>query len=141
MEVPMKAGRRERILIVEDDDGVVKSLNSLLEYSGYDVTAIREGASALNKVSRFEPDLVILDLQLPDINGYEVCRNLHQGLRPWTVPILMLTGMDKPVDQLRGFAFGADAYLTKPCPPDELLKTVALLLEHPNPDPGLTQPV
>jgi DNA-binding response OmpR family regulator len=59
---------------------------------------------------------------------------VRQFFHPWTLPVLILTGMDKPVDQLRGFAFGADAYLTKPCEPEELIRTVSLLLGHQDPE-------
>ena len=126
----MRASRRERILVIEDDAAMARLLRVLLEGVGYEVRAERSGAVALTEVADTPPDLVILDLGLPDMNGYEVCRQLRQRFNPWSLPILIFTGMDKPVDQLRVFAFGADAYLTKPCDPGELLKTVALLLGH-----------
>lgn len=65
---------------------------------------------------------------LPDIDGYKVCRELRKIYRPWVLPVLMLTAKDKPVDKLRGFGHGADAYLTKPFDAGELLQTVRLLL-------------
>ena len=126
----MRASRRERILVIEDDAVMARLLRVLLEGTGYEVRTERSGAAALTEAADTPPYLVILDLGLPDMNGYEVCRQLRQRFNPWSLPILMFTGMDKPVDQLRGFAFGADAYLTKPCDPEELLKTVALLLGH-----------
>ena len=119
---------RHRILLVEDDETMIRLLRSVLEISGYDVSVVRCGATALACAVDSQPSLVILDLGLPDMNGYEVSRKLRHSFTPWTMPILMLTGMDKPVDQLRGFASGADAYLTKPCDPPELLNTIALLL-------------
>ena len=124
----MSAAPRTQILIVEDDDAMSRLLKTLLELSGYEVHVEGSGSAGLNYAAEEQPDLVILDLRLPDINGYEVCRKLRQFSNSWSMPILMLTGMDKPADQLRGFAFGADAYLTKPCDPAELLKTVSLLL-------------
>ena len=126
----MRASRRERILVIEDDAVMARLLRVLLEGTGYEVRTERSGAAALTEAADTPPDLVILDLGLPDMNGYEVCRQLRQQFRPWSLPVLMFTGKDKPVDQLRGFAFGADAYLTKPCDPEEILKTVALLLGH-----------
>ena len=125
-----RAFQRERILAIEDDAAMSRLLRALLEGAGYEVRTEGSGAAGLTGVVDTPPDLVILDLGLPDMNGYEVCRQLRQRFNPWSLPILMFTGMDKPVDQLRGFAFGADAYLTKPCDPEELLKTVALLLGH-----------
>ena len=124
----MPATPRARILIVEDEEAMSRLLKALLELSSYEVHVESSGAAALNYAAEQQPDLVILDLRLPDINGYEVCRKLRQFSNSWSMPILMLTGMDKPADQLRGFAFGADAYLTKPCDPPELLKAVNLLL-------------
>ena len=119
--------RRRLILVVEDDQLLADSLRRLLETSGYDVHEATCGTSALSYASNHRPDLVILDLRLPDMSGYEVSRELRRMCQPWAVPVVMLTGMDRPIDQLRGFAFGADVYLTKPCEPDELLKTVGTL--------------
>ena len=128
----MEHKARHRILLVEDDEAMIRLVRSLLEMSGYDVSVVRCGITALTCVADSQPSLVILDVGLPDMNGYEVSRRLRHETNSWTMPILMLTGMDKPVDQLRGFASGADAYLTKPCDPPELLNTVSLLLGQPN---------
>lgn len=118
----------KRILIVEDDSLLANSLKRILHAEGFDVTIEPLGRTALTYAAEYQPDLVILDLKLPDMHGYEVARELRRFYHPWTVPVLMLTGMAQPVDQLRGFANGADAYLTKPCDPAELLKTIHLLL-------------
>jgi DNA-binding response OmpR family regulator len=119
--------RRRLILVVEDDRLLADSLRRLLETSGYEVHEETCGGPALTYASDHRPDLVILDLRLPDMSGYEVSRQLRRMCHPWAVPVVMLTGMDRPIDQLRGFAFGADVYLTKPCEPEELLKTVGTL--------------
>ncbi len=123
----------KRILVVEDDDVLASTLKRRLELEHFAVDTEASGARALSSAAEHQPDLVILDLKLPDLNGYEVCRELRKLYHPWIVPILMLTGMDKPIDQLRGFAHGADAYLTKPYEPAELLKTVNLLLGQTTP--------
>ena len=128
---------RRRILIVEDDTALARVLRVLLESVGYEVETAACGITGLACVADSPPDLVILDIALPDINGLEVCRRLRQVTNPWSLPILMLTGLDKPADQLRGYAHGADAYLTKPCEPSELLNTISLLLS----DPQQTLPV
>lgn len=130
----MSESRQEKILVIEDDESMAKLLRTLFELAGYKVRVETSGATGLTDVAEHTPDLVILDVKLPDMNGYEVCRKLRQFFHPWALPVLMFTGLDKPVDQLRGFAFGADAYLTKPCEPTELLKTVALLLGRPDPE-------
>ena len=125
MESPEK---KKRILVVEDEEDMADLVTARLESNGFEVHAAASGKTALTYAAEHRPDLVILDLQLPDIHGYQVCQELRRIYHPWDVPILMLTVMSQPVDQLRGFAHGAEAYLTKPFDPPELLKTVKLLL-------------
>lgn len=124
----MTEGTSQRILVIEDDQGMAELLKSRLESAGFQVQTEGRGGAGLSQAQEHRPDLVILDLRLPDMGGYEVCTKLRKLYDRWDVPILMLTGMDKPIDELRGFAHGADAYLTKPYEPTELLKTVAVLL-------------
>ena len=117
-----------RILIVEDEADMAGFLKERLTSAGYKVHTASSGKAGLSYAAEHESDLVILDLLLPDIHGYEVCKELRKLSNPWGQPILMLTAMAQPIDQLRGFAHGADAYLTKPFDSNELLKTVAMLL-------------
>ena len=124
---------RRRILIVEDDTAQLKLLTRLLEASGYESHPAASGSDALAHLDDVRPELVVLDLGLPDMSGYDVCREIRQRFTSWGLPVLILTGFAKPIDQLRGFACGGDAYLTKPFDPDELLKTVALLVAEPPP--------
>ena len=124
----MDGTTRKRILLVDDDSKLGSSLKRLFELEGLDLQIEDSGRAALTKAMEQRPDLVILDLKLPDMHGYQVCRELRKSYHSWVVPVVMLTGMHEPVDQLRGFAYGADAYLTKPCQPAELLKTVRVLL-------------
>ena len=124
----METFRRKKILIVEDDKCVSAPLKARLESVGFEVHTEANGKQGLAYAADYRPDLIILDLKLPGMGGYEVCKQLRKFYNHWVMPILMLTGMDQPIDQLRGFAHGADAYLTKPYEPEELLKTVSLLL-------------
>ncbi len=117
-----------RILVIDDDTTFVNLLAIRLESVGYEVEIQTDGATALQAATERQPDLVILDLRLPGMSGFDVCKELRRSFHPWEVPILMLTGVDQPLAQLRGFACGADAYLTKPCDSTELFKTVAFLL-------------
>ena len=119
---------RNRILIIDDDVAFVNLLAMRLESVGYEAEAQTTGAAALQAATERHPDLVILDLRLPDMSGFDVCKELRRIFHPWDVPILVLTGVDEPIAQLRGFACGADAYLTKPCDSTELFKTIAMLL-------------
>ena len=120
--------REKNILVIEDEAEMAELLKERLASVGYQVHTAAFGKAALSYAAEHESDLVILDLVLPDLHGYEVCKELRKLSNPWVQPILMLTAMAQPIDQLRGFAHGADAYLTKPFDSHELLKTVAMLV-------------
>lgn len=125
----MATRERRRILIVEDDASLADSLGRLLEHAGFAVETKHNGTDAVDCAEARRPDLVILDLKLPDIHGYQVAQELRRLYQPAVTPILMLTGLDQPIDKLRGYARGADAYLTKPCASEELLQAIHRLLE------------
>ena len=120
----------DRILVVEDDPQISAFLSRVLQGCGYTVLTAGSGASAVTSAAKERPNLVILDLRLPDMTGYQVCNILRKMIFPSTVPVLMLTALNQPIDQLRGYAHGADAYMTKPCEPPDLLRTVGTLLEQ-----------
>ena len=119
---------RRTILIVEDEEKIMRLLADHLSLAGYDVHAEMSGQEGLSYALEHHPHLVILDLRLPDISGYEVCRQLRQQPYAWAVPVLMVTALNQPIDKLRGYAYGADAYVTKPFELTDILQTVALLL-------------
>ncbi len=123
-----KKGERGKLLVVEDDVALARGLKRELECRGFEVHVESRGAGALTYAAEKPLDLVILDLRLPDMSGYEVCKKMRQISQPWLIPVLMLTALGEPLDQLRGFAYGADAYLTKPYDTVELLKTISRLL-------------
>lgn len=123
----MVAFYAKRILVVEDDAGTRQMLSKRLESWGFRVLTEQSGEKALETVALHPVDLVILDVHLPDMSGLEVCTQFRRSKGPW-LPVLMLTGMDRPKDRLNGFGHGADAYLTKPYKPEELLKTIEFLL-------------
>jgi len=120
----------KRILVVEDEKDVAGLLKARLEAGGYEVHVEELGREALADARLLRPDLVILDLMLPDMDGYAVSEELRALYRSWVLPILMLTARAQPRDKLRGYGAGADAYLTKPYDAAELLGTVARLLRH-----------
>jgi len=126
----MVHGETKRILVVEDEQDVAGLLQARLEANGYEVHVEACGRAALAEARELRPDLVILDLMLPDMDGYTVSAELRAMYRAWTLPILMLTARDKLRDKLRGYCAGADAYLTKPYDAGELLGAVARLLHH-----------
>ena len=121
---------KPRILVVEDDQQICRWLTRVLESVGHEVTAVGLGALAIRDATATRPDLVILDVNLPDTSGLQVCQLLRTLYDRSVMPVLMFTGMSQPIDQLKGFAHGADAYLTKPCEIDDLVGTVGSLLER-----------
>lgn len=106
--------RKKRILIVEDEESLLKLETILLTVKGYEVIPAFTGKMAIDKIGVEEFDLVLLDIMLPDIDGYEVCRQIRNDPRTATVPIIMLTGKKSQDDHDKGVSSGADAYLVKP---------------------------
>jgi two-component system alkaline phosphatase synthesis response regulator PhoP len=120
----------KKILIVEDDPGIQLSLKDELESEGYIVSTADDGEEGWRKFRAKEPDLVILDIMLPLLNGYEVCKKLRQeGKR---TPIIMLSVRDKEVDKVLGLELGADDYVTKPFSLREIAARVKALLRRTN---------
>jgi DNA-binding response OmpR family regulator len=124
----MDSGVKRKILIIEDEEKIASLMASYLKASGYDVRTAPTGAAGLACASEHAIDLVILDLRLPDLGGYQVAEELRRHYHAWAMPILMVTAMDQPIDRLRGFAHGADGYLTKPFHLPELGETIDMLL-------------
>ncbi|HEY1295673.1 MAG TPA: response regulator transcription factor [Chloroflexota bacterium] len=117
----------ERVLVVDDDPLMLRLVKTNLDREGFRVYAASRGQEGLEIAAAELPDLVILDLMLPDIDGYEVCQRLRQFS---LVPVVMLTARGEQVDKLSGFEVGADDYLTKPFAPAELLARVRAVLRR-----------
>jgi two-component system, OmpR family, alkaline phosphatase synthesis response regulator PhoP len=118
--------RKRHVLIVDDEPNIVLSLEFLLQQQGYEVSIARDGEAALAAAEERQPDLVVLDVMLPGLDGFEVCRRLRE--RSASLRILLLTARGRDVERVRGLEEGADAYVTKPFSTRELMKTVAELL-------------
>ena len=116
-----------KILVVDDEENIAETLKYNLLREGYEVTVVGDGRQALDLARREKPDLVILDLMLPSMNGLDVCRNLRQFS---TVPILMLTAKEEEVDKILGLELGADDYMTKPFNLRELIARVRAMLRR-----------
>ncbi len=123
----------EHILIVDDEADIVELLDYNLRQAGYTVVNARDGASALAAVRRQRPDLIVLDLMLPDIPGTEVCRRLRKESDTEGIPILMLTARSEEIDRVVGFEVGADDYVVKPFSPREIVLRVQALLRRARP--------
>jgi CheY-like chemotaxis protein/MinD-like ATPase involved in chromosome partitioning or flagellar assembly len=120
----------EKILIVDDDVDSLKLIGLMLQRHGYEVVAANAGNQALTKAVNDPPDLIILDVMMPDMNGYEVCRRLRANERTTNIPIIMFTAKTLIDDKVAGFEAGADDYLTKPTHPAELASRVKSMLQR-----------
>jgi two-component system, OmpR family, alkaline phosphatase synthesis response regulator PhoP len=118
----------KKILIIEDDPGIQLSLKDEFESEGFNVKVADDGLTGLEKTRQNPPDVIILDLMLPYLNGYEICKKLR--LEGNDVPIIMLTVKDQEVDKVLGLELGADDYVTKPFSLRELLARVNALLRR-----------
>jgi two-component system, OmpR family, phosphate regulon response regulator PhoB len=118
---------KPRILIIEDERGLTDVLTYKLEGEGYEVAVAHDGQEGLRKAQMHLPDVIILDLMLPGMDGLEVCRQLRAGERTRNVPILILTAKAEETDQVVGFTMGADDYVTKPFSPKVLVQRIKAL--------------
>lgn len=118
----------KKILIVEDEDQMVDLLTIRLEANGYEVITAGDGSAGLEKAQKEKPDLMILDLMLPKMDGYKVCGLLKRDARYAKIPIIMFTAKAQEEDRDLGREVGVDAYLTKPFEPEVLLAKIEELL-------------
>ena len=120
----------KRLLVVDDDPGLLRAVAETLRAEGYEVTTARRGADALVSIAESLPDLIVSDIRMPGMDGYELVRNLRASARTKLIPIVFLTAKDETTDRIAGFRSGVDAYLTKPFEPDELVAVVANILKR-----------
>lgn len=118
-----------KILIVDDEPNIVRIIESRLKASGYDCISAYDGLEALDKTHQERPDLIILDLMLPKLDGYKVCRMLKFDEKYKKIPILIFTARAQESDKKTADEVGADAYLVKPFEPQALLDTINDLLK------------
>jgi len=118
----------ELILLVDDEPNIIELAQLYLEREGYRVLSVGDGRAALKAVEKHRPSLVVLDLMLPEIDGWDVCRKLRSKKDP--IAILMLTARDEDIDKIVGLELGADDYLTKPFNPRELVARVKAVLRR-----------
>lgn len=122
-----------RILIIEDEPGLVMTLADMLAAEGYEVEAAQDGPGGLRRALEGRHDLIILDVMLPGMNGFEVCRQLRREGRD--TPVLMLTARGQVADRVVGLKLGADDYLAKPFAPEELAARIEALLRRARKEP------
>jgi two-component system, OmpR family, alkaline phosphatase synthesis response regulator PhoP len=120
----------KKILIVDDERNVTRMLGYFLEQEGYEILVVRTGMEALEKIGTEKPDLIILDIMMPDMSGFEVCEQVRKNPETFNLPVIMFSALSDSKNENRGHDAGADEYLSKLVGPDILLTHVATLLER-----------
>ena len=122
------AMKKNKILVVEDEESLLKLESILFTSKGYAVTGARDGKSALEAIALERPDLGVLDIMLPDLDGFEICRAIKENPETRTLPVIMLTAKKSSQDLERGRLAGADAYITKPFKSVKVLEVIEGLI-------------
>jgi two-component system OmpR family response regulator len=130
---PGEAATPARILVVDDEESITQLVTTVLRYEGFEVESALDGKAAIKVARAFRPDLVVLDVMLPDWDGFEVYRRLADGLPG--VPVVFLTARDSTPDRVRGLTLGADDYVGKPFSLEELVARVRAVLRRTRPAP------
>ncbi len=120
---------RKRVLVVEDEDNIAVALNYLITREGYDQDRVANGADALARIRETHPDLVLLDVMLPEVSGYEICQAVRMDPHLRDVKILMMTARGSAMERRKGLALGADGFISKPFELAELRTEVRRILE------------
>jgi two-component system alkaline phosphatase synthesis response regulator PhoP len=121
---------RRKILVVEDDPDQLEAIRGNLKAAGFAIGTASNGVDALVKARSVSPDLIVLDLMLPQFNGLDICKTLRVNPATACIPVIMLTGMDSYFTRVAGFEAGINVYLTKPYQPEELISKVEEFLKH-----------
>lgn len=120
----------KRLLVVDDEPNLLRAVAACLKSGGYEVNTARSGREALMQLAEAVPDLLVSDIRMPGMDGYQLARQLRGSPRTALVPIVFLTAKDETADRIEGFRAGVDAYLTKPFEPEELIAVVDGILSR-----------
>jgi DNA-binding response OmpR family regulator len=112
--MPEEENRRRRVLVVEDEDNIALALDYIMAREGYDRDRVSSGAGALERIRETHPDLVLLDVMLPEVTGYEICQSVKLDPDLSDVKILMMTAQGSAIGKKKGLALGADGFIAKP---------------------------
>ncbi len=126
-------GRKRRVLVVEDEDNIAIALDFLMTREGYEHSRVSNGGEALARIRAMHPDLVLLDVMLPEVSGYEICQDVRLDPSLNDVKVLMMTARGSAIERRKGLALGADGFISKPFELKELREEVRRLL-GPGPD-------
>jgi DNA-binding response OmpR family regulator len=125
------------VLVVEDDAAIIELLHFLLEQEGLEVEVARDGLEALDKMEAWSPDLVLLDLRLPKLEGMDVLWEMRQNPKWSNIPVIIISVDSSPQTMLQGWRLGVDSYFIKPFDPDELIRVVRRIISVSRPEPSL----
>lgn len=120
----------KRLLVVDDEANLLRAVEACLRAEGFEVTTARSGREALLRVAATLPDLIVSDIRMPGMSGYELAQQLRGSTRTSLVPVVFLTAKGEMADRIKGFRVGVDAYLTKPFEPDELIAVIKNIVER-----------
>lgn len=127
----------KRVLVVEDDAAIIELLRFLLEQEGLEVEVAQDGLEALDKMEVWSPDLVLLDLRLPKLEGMDVLWEMRQNPKWSNIPVIIISVDSSPQTMLQGWRLGVDSYFIKPFDPDELIRVVRRIISVSRPEPSL----
>ena len=119
---------KNRVLLVDDDKQILNSLRVYLELENYEVFTASNGQEALEKVTGNKPEILVLDIMMPEMDGFEVLETIKKNEELSSIPVIMLTAKGQPVDVLKGYKMGASSYMTKPFNLNELVENIELIL-------------
>lgn len=120
---------KKKILAVDDEPNILMSIEFILEMEGYEVHTARDGDEALEAALRIQPDLILLDINMPRKDGYEVCRIIRENVTMAGTKVIMLTAKGQSLEKKKGIEVGADEYVTKPFGTEDLLEKIRTLIE------------
>ncbi len=129
---------RKKVIIVDDEEDILNTLEFNLKKEGFEVIKSKSGIEGLEKIKTFKPDIVILDIMLPGMDGFSVLRNLKIDKATSSIPVIMLTARDSEIDKINGLESGADDYLSKPFSVRELIARIRVVLKRYNKEEGLS---
>jgi two-component system alkaline phosphatase synthesis response regulator PhoP/two-component system response regulator VicR len=131
------AGQKKRVLVVDDERHIVRLVQVNLERQGYEVLTAYDGVECLEKAKAEKPDLIVLDVMMPRMDGFEALQRLKSDPETNHIPVIMLTARAQDRDVLQGYTYGADLYLTKPFSPLELISLVKRVFESQEEEEGI----
>jgi DNA-binding response OmpR family regulator len=117
-------------MIIDDEETFLKLVKNILEPEGFEVSTAYEGREGIEKMRKNLPDLLLLDINLPEVDGFQICQQIRKDPQLRELPIIMLTIRDKPEDEIRGLNIGSDDYLSKPFHPEDLITRINMVLRR-----------